>query len=98
MLEKVYGLSDYITINISSPNTPGLRNLQGKEELDRLLSAIMAKRAELPGKKIPILLKISPDTNTHERADIAEISLKHNKKTREKFNSFLLLKHLYKLQ
>ncbi len=78
MLEKVYGLSDYITINISSPNTPGLRNLQGREALDSLLGAIMAKRNTLSDKKIPILLKISPDTNTHEREDIAEISLKHN--------------------
>jgi len=77
MLEKVYGLSDYITINISSPNTPGLRDLQGKEALDSLLGAIMVKRAELAGKKIPILLKVSPDTTSAERTDIAEISLKH---------------------
>lgn len=78
MLEKVYGHSDYITINISSPNTPGLRDLQGKEELDRLLGAIMAKRRELPGKIIPVFLKISPDTTTHQRADIAEMVLQHN--------------------
>lgn len=77
MLDKVYGLSDYITINISSPNTPGLRDLQGKDMLDNLLGAIIAKRIELNQKKIPILLKISPDTSTHERADIAEIVLKH---------------------
>jgi dihydroorotate dehydrogenase len=77
MLEKVYGLSDYITINISSPNTPGLRDLQGREELDKLLGAIVAKRAELGGKKIPVLLKISPDTTQAQRTDIAEISLKH---------------------
>lgn len=78
MLEKVYGLSDYITVNISSPNTPGLRDLQGKKELDKLLGAIIEKRASLPGKKIPILLKISPDTNNTERADIAEIALKYS--------------------
>ena len=78
MLEKIYGLSDYITINISSPNTPGLRDLQGKESLDILLGAIMAKRAEFAGKKIPILLKISPDTSMPERIDIAEMALKHN--------------------
>jgi dihydroorotate dehydrogenase len=77
MLEKVYGLSDYITINISSPNTPGLRDLQGKEELDKLLGAIMQKRSSLGGRKIPILLKISPDTTQHQREDIAQISLKH---------------------
>lgn len=78
MLEKIYGLSDYITINISSPNTPGLRDLQGRESLDKLLGAIMQKRNNLTGKKIPILLKISPDTSTPERADIAEIALKHS--------------------
>jgi len=78
MLEKVYGLSDYITINISSPNTPGLRDLQGKEELDKLLGAIIAKRADLGGKKIPILLKISPDTTKYQQEDIAQISLKHS--------------------
>lgn len=78
MLEKVHGLSDYITINISSPNTPGLRDLQGREALDTLLGAIVEKQAELSGKKVPILLKISPDTTTHEREDIAEMVLKHS--------------------
>ncbi len=77
MLEKIYGLSDYITINISSPNTPGLRDLQGKEQLDELLGLIVAKRAKLAGKKIPILLKLSPDTSMQQRIDIAEITLKH---------------------
>lgn len=77
MLEKVYGLSDYITINISSPNTPGLRDLQGKEALDDLLSAVALKRAELGKKKTPILVKISPDTSAHQRADIAEVIIKH---------------------
>lgn len=78
MLEKIYGLSDYITINISSPNTPGLRDLQNKAALDELLGRIVTKRQELGNKKIPILLKISPDTTSFDRADIAEISLKHN--------------------
>lgn len=77
MLEMVYGLSDYITINISSPNTPGLRDLQGREALDNLLGAITEKRQALTGKKVPILLKVSPDTSTHERKDIAEIAMKH---------------------
>lgn len=77
MLEKVYGHSDYITVNISSPNTPGLRDLQGKEELDKLLGAIMGKRKEMAGKTIPIFLKISPDTSNHQRADIAEMVDKH---------------------
>ena len=77
MLDKIYGLSDYITINISSPNTPGLRDLQGRESLDSLLGAIMQKRDSFSGNKIPILLKISPDTDIKQREDIAEISLKH---------------------
>jgi dihydroorotate dehydrogenase len=78
MMEEIDGLSDYITVNISSPNTPGLRDLQGKEELDKLLGAIISKRAELKSKETPILLKISPDIDEHQRSDIAEIVLKHS--------------------
>lgn len=80
LLRKVYLLSDYITINISSPNTPGLRALQGAEELDKLLAVIGEERAELVthyGKKVPIVVKIAPDINEKEAASIAQVVLMH---------------------
>ena len=59
-LEKVYKHSDYITINISSPNTPNLRELHNKDELKNLIEAIDSKVIELD-IATPIFLKISPD-------------------------------------
>ena len=58
------GVADYFTINISSPNTPGLRDLQTPESLDELLKPIMQTRAEIVdhgGRKRPIFVKIAPD-------------------------------------
>ncbi|MCE3232770.1 MAG: pyrD [Rickettsiaceae bacterium] len=79
MMERVYACSDYITINISSPNTPGLRDLQNKDELDNFLAVLLAKKEELVKfhqKNIPMLLKLAPDTNSTQRAEIAEIVTK----------------------
>lgn len=78
MLGKTYGNSDYITINISSPNTPGLRDLQGKTALTELIVAIMARRRQLiaaTGKNIPILLKIAPDISEYQTQDIVDVAL-----------------------
>ena len=77
-LKRVLGLADYFTINISSPNKPGLRALQGKEALDQLLSKLKIIRdgAKLD-KMPPLILKIAPDLNSQECEDIAEIILKH---------------------
>ncbi|KAH3667857.1 hypothetical protein WICMUC_005257 [Wickerhamomyces mucosus] len=61
--------SDVLVINVSSPNTPGLRNLQGEAKLTNLLTSIVAKRDALikeQGKKTPILVKIAPDLNESE--------------------------------
>lgn len=58
--ERLFALGDYFVLNVSSPNTPGLRTLQGKAELDRLLGAIMAANRAKPAPK-PLLLKIAPD-------------------------------------
>ncbi len=79
LLEKVYGLSDYITINISSPNTPGLRAMQRREELGGLLHELVNARSRLIAQwgHIPLLVKIAPDTTPEEREDIAEVVLKH---------------------
>ena len=62
-LKALWGLCDYFTINISSPNTPGLRNLQGESELDDLLGRIAECRSMLAGDKpsFPMFLKVAPD-------------------------------------
>lgn len=80
LLQAVYGLSDYITVNISSPNTPGLRDLQHKSELDGLLAELMKQKAALQkktGKNIPLLLKLAPDTSYEQREDMASVVMKH---------------------
>jgi dihydroorotate dehydrogenase len=63
-------LADYITINISSPNTPGLRGLQSAAELQTLLARLNEARASL-SRKLPMLLKIAPDLSEAEMKDIA---------------------------
>lgn len=63
-------LASYLTINISSPNTPGLRGLQSREELQRLLAAVNEARASL-ARRPPMLLKIAPDLGDDELQDIA---------------------------
>jgi dihydroorotate dehydrogenase len=64
--------ADYVTVNISSPNTPGLRGLQNRDELTKLLSAVTEARGRAT---VPILLKIAPDLDHAALADIAEIVL-----------------------
>ncbi|MEE9432815.1 MAG: quinone-dependent dihydroorotate dehydrogenase [Sphingorhabdus sp.] len=66
--------ADYLTVNISSPNTPGLRALQDKGALDGLLSAVMEARSGTT----PIFLKVAPDLEAADIGDIAEIAIKHN--------------------
>jgi len=77
-LKRVLGLADYFTVNISSPNTPGLRALQSREALDELLGKLKEVRdnANLDNTP-PLLLKIAPDLDQGECEDIAEIILKH---------------------
>ena len=65
------GLASYFTVNISSPNTPGLRALQNMEELHQLVTRVMAARQGAT----PILLKIAPDLTPAELADIAAVAL-----------------------
>jgi len=81
LLDKIYGESDYITINISSPNTPNLRQLQKKETLEDLLKDITGKKTQLrenTQKNIPILLKIAPDIDSEDCKDIVEAVKKYN--------------------
>nr|WP_241737651.1 quinone-dependent dihydroorotate dehydrogenase [Neptunicella marina] len=73
-LNKVYEHASYVTVNISSPNTPGLRNLQYGEALDNLLNGLMLEQQKLAdqhGRKVPILIKIAPDLTTDEINDVA---------------------------
>ena len=75
-----YKFADYFTANISSPNTPGLRDLQARETLGRLLERCMSERnklAETSGKKIPLFLKIAPDLTEEGLDDIAAEVLAH---------------------
>lgn len=78
-----YGLADYFTVNISSPNTPGLRAWQKAEALDQLLRRVIAARAAaheesgVKGRPIPLLVKVAPDLEATERAEIAEILMRH---------------------
>ncbi len=68
--------ADYITINVSSPNTPGLRALQDRPRLEALLERLRAALADLKGdRRPPLLLKIAPDLHEADQGDIAEVAL-----------------------
>ncbi len=72
-LKTFYKIADYITINISSPNTPNLRKLQKKQNIQELLNLINAEKPV--DCNLPILLKISPDINKLELSDIIEAAI-----------------------
>ena len=65
---------DYLVVNVSSPNTPGLRSLQRRAELARLLEVCREAR-DRSGIATPLLVKVAPDLSAEERADIAEVVL-----------------------
>jgi len=66
-------MADYIAVNISSPNTPGLRGLQDRDELERLLSALTQSRSHL-GLSVPLLVKIAPDLDGQALDAIADVA------------------------
>lgn len=75
-LHAVYPYADYVVVNLSSPNTPGLRSLQFGEQLRTLLQQLKAAQAELArqhGRKVPLLLKVAPDLNDDEIVGIAAV-------------------------
>jgi dihydroorotate dehydrogenase len=79
-LQQVYPAASYVTINVSSPNTAGLRSLQEKDSLDNLLARLTATRqklAERHRKRVPLVLKISPDLESEEISAIAESVRRH---------------------
>ncbi len=74
-MEKLYPAASYITVNISSPNTKNLRQLQGAGELDALLKTLKAKQAALAdrhGRYVPLALKIAPDLDQAQILEIAD--------------------------
>jgi dihydroorotate dehydrogenase len=79
-LRKVYPLAGYVTVNISSPNTPGLRSLQTGENLEQLLAGLVAERAilaERHGRRVPLAVKIAPDLEPGDVEEIAAALLRH---------------------
>jgi dihydroorotate dehydrogenase len=79
-IRRFYSVARYFTANISSPNTPGLRDLQARESLATLLSVVLAARddeASKSGRKVPVFLKIAPDLTEEGMDDIAAEALSH---------------------
>ncbi|KAL3663551.1 hypothetical protein V7S43_011438 [Phytophthora oleae] len=70
--------ADYLVVNVSSPNTPGLRTLQGKIQLQNLLVRVLKARDEVVAQEkrnIPLLVKIAPDLTEDDKQDIADVAL-----------------------
>lgn len=79
-LRAVYGLADYVCVNISSPNTEGLRDMQEADPLNRLLHALSRERAALKARhvrRVPLVLKIAPDLKGQQIRHIAQAVTEH---------------------
>jgi dihydroorotate dehydrogenase len=79
-LRKVYAHASYVTVNISSPNTKNLRQLQQTDELGRLLAALQSERellADKHGRRVPLALKIAPDLDSSQISTIAGLLVRH---------------------
>lgn len=79
-MDKVYAYAGYIAVNISSPNTPGLRQLQYGAALDELLAALKQRQlelAQLHGKYVPLTVKIAPDLSAEELEQVAQSLMKN---------------------
>ena len=72
----VHPVADYIVVNVSSPNTPGLRELQQATELESLVSALQARNQELGTK--PLLVKIAPDLGNNDIEMIVDVAVRHS--------------------
>jgi dihydroorotate dehydrogenase len=80
-LDRVYPYADYITVNISSPNTKQLRDLQGEDALDRLLGQISERRSELTGehgRRVPLAVKVAPDLEDADLPVVARVIARHD--------------------
>jgi dihydroorotate dehydrogenase len=83
--EAVYPVADYVAVNVSSPNTPGLRELQRAEQLETLLAALQKRNCELSGSNstaqrepLPLLVKLAPDLDFKELEQIVEVAQRNN--------------------
>ena len=79
-LRKVYAFASYVTVNISSPNTRGLRDLQQPDQLETLLAGLERERhalADASGRYVPLALKIAPDLDLEQIRAIADLTRKH---------------------
>ena len=79
-LERVYGAASYVAVNISSPNTKNLRELQKDDALDALLGSLKAEQGRLAdrhGKHVPLVLKIAPDLEDPQIQSIADLLRRH---------------------
>lgn len=77
-LDKVYAHASYVIVNVSSPNTPGLRSLQFGDSLRQLLEALRQRQEDLAvvhGKRVPLAIKIAPDMTDEETVDVARALL-----------------------
>ncbi len=80
-LRAAYPVADYITVNISSPNTKGLRDLQHGAQLEELFSALSLERdtlATAQARRVPLLVKIAPDMDEHAMVDLCQSVIRHN--------------------
>lgn len=71
--------ADYIVVNVSSPNTPGLRSMQGRAQLLSLMRRVKAEHNKLPSsprtmRSVPLLIKIAPDLSEQDKVDIAHVA------------------------
>jgi dihydroorotate dehydrogenase len=90
--DVVHPVADYIAVNVSSPNTPGLRDLQRAEQLETLLTALQERNRQLttanlppaslsnssPGHIVPLLVKLAPDLNPEELEQIVDVARRTN--------------------
>jgi dihydroorotate dehydrogenase len=77
-LDKVYAHASYVAVNVSSPNTPGLRTLQFGDSLKQLLEALRQRQEDLTaehGKRVPLAIKIAPDMSDEETVEVARALL-----------------------
>jgi dihydroorotate dehydrogenase len=76
-LRKVYAFADYVAVNISSPNTARLRELQARDGLERIIGALLEERRALQerhGKRVPLLVKVAPDLTAEQISAVAQDS------------------------
>jgi dihydroorotate dehydrogenase len=74
-LRKVYAFADYVAVNISSPNTARLRELQARDGLERIIGALLEERRALQerhGKRVPLLVKVAPDLTAEQISAVAQ--------------------------